>query len=677
MALEMMWMLAQVGQNPLGFIGGLAGAVLGLGLVIFLHELGHFAVAKWCRVHVERFSLGFGPILLSWKWGETEYALSAIPIGGYVKMLGQDDADPSQLTNEEIAADPRSYPAKTVWQRMAIISAGVVMNLLSAVLFFVAVFSWGREVPPPVIGSLLVGMPAWQAGLQRGDQITHINGQLVTNYHELQINVAVSRGPLELRGIRRTGEAFTTVVHPDRSGTRPQIGVWPSMDLTVAEHLPPGKTSPALPGTAASRAEPPFEPGDRILQVNDQPVERFADFQDLLAARQGAPTRILVRRQNQTAPVEIKVGTNYFRRLGLRLDTGTIASVQAGSPAEQAGLQVGDKLARIDSLDVGTDLDPLKLPDFFSQHAGQPLDVVVVRQQANSGPIELTLKLSPQPRPAWLEAPETEGTPIAIASIGAAYHVVPFILQVEPGSPAELAGIQPNSFILKVELILPEGVATDSYDKRVLSIDLDPANPRKQNNWAFAFWMMQMLPEREVRLTVKEKDRSEPRQFTLKPREDSTWPRPTLGLQMQPLTYRERADSPLEALHMAWRESRNSIITTYITLANLITRQLSVKELRGPLSIATFAYESARSGLVELLQFLGFLSINLAVINFLPIPVLDGGHMVFLLWEAITRKRPSDRVLIGASYAGLAFLLLLMGLVFYLDIFVHGLGMGE
>ena len=92
---------------------------IGLGLVIFFHELGHFAVAKWCGVFVERFSIGFGPILWSFKKGDTEYALSAIPFGGYVKMLGQDDMDPSQLTTEEIAADPKSYSAKPVWQRMA------------------------------------------------------------------------------------------------------------------------------------------------------------------------------------------------------------------------------------------------------------------------------------------------------------------------------------------------------------------------------------------------------------------------------------------------------------------------------------------------------------------------------------------------------------------------------
>jgi regulator of sigma E protease len=276
-----------------------------------------------------------------------------------------------------------------------------------------------------------------------------------------------------------------------------------------------------------------------------------------------------------------------------------------------------------------------------------------------------------------LEQPETEGDPISIPAIGAAYHIVPFILQVEPNSPAAEAGIQPNTSILKVELLLPEGAPSDGLDKRNLVIELDPNHEKKANNWGFAFWMMQQLPQRDVRLTIKQKDQVEPRVVTLKPREDTSWPRPTLGLRVQPLMYVEQAQGPVEAFRMAYRESRNSVITTYVTLANLITQRLSVKELRGPLSIANFAYESARTGLPQLLQFLGFLSINLAVINFLPIPVLDGGHMVFLIWEAVTRRRPSERVLVGATYMGMLFLLGLMVLVFYLDIFVHGFGAGK
>src|SRR6185295_6833729 len=158
---------------------------IGLGLVIFFHELGHFAVAKWCNVYVERFSIGFGPVLFGWKWGETEYALSAIPFGGYVKMMGQDDSDPSQMTNEELAADPRSYSAKPVWQRMAIISAGVTMNLITAILFFAIAFHYGVQVSPPIIGEVRPGMPAWSADIESGDRVERINGRRVNSFADI------------------------------------------------------------------------------------------------------------------------------------------------------------------------------------------------------------------------------------------------------------------------------------------------------------------------------------------------------------------------------------------------------------------------------------------------------------------------------------------------------------
>src|SRR5205823_6063393 len=109
--------------------------------------------------------------------GDTEYALSAIPFGGYVKMLGQDDADPSQLTDERIARDPRSYTSKTVPQRIAIISAGVINNMVSAVLFFVIAFMFGVQYQPAVVGQVTPGMPAWVQGLRPGDRLTAVGGR--------------------------------------------------------------------------------------------------------------------------------------------------------------------------------------------------------------------------------------------------------------------------------------------------------------------------------------------------------------------------------------------------------------------------------------------------------------------------------------------------------------------
>jgi len=143
------------------------------------------------------------------------------------------------------------------------------------------------------------------------------------------------------------------------------------------------------------------------------------------------------------------------------------------------------------------------------------------------------------------------------------------------------------------------------------------------------------------------------------------------GLRLMQETIMLKSSGVLDAAMMGITHTKNSIIDLYLTLRNLFTRQLSYENLHGPLGIISVAYSFAQQGIPEVCLFLGILSANLAVLNFLPIPVLDGGHMVFLIWEAVTRKRPSERVQIAATYFGMAFVLCLAILVFYLDIFVH------
>src|SRR5262245_54023479 len=165
---------------------------LGLGLVIFVHELGHFAVAKWVGVLVERFSIGFGPVLWSFRRGETEYAISAIPFGGYVKMLGQDDANPGEMVREELRQNPRSYPAQSVPKRMAIISAGVIMNLIFGFIFFLIVYNVGVPYTPAVLDLIEPGEPAWQAGIERGDKVTRVNGNEIIEFEQLHQAIVLS-----------------------------------------------------------------------------------------------------------------------------------------------------------------------------------------------------------------------------------------------------------------------------------------------------------------------------------------------------------------------------------------------------------------------------------------------------------------------------------------------------
>jgi len=649
----------------------LAWAAVGLGMVIFFHELGHFAVAKWCDVNVERFSIGFGPVLFSWKWGETEYALSLIPFGGYVKMLGQDDADPSQLTSEEIAQDPRSYLAKNVWQRMAIISAGVTMNIITAVFFVGGAFAIGLETSPAIIGEVRPGMPAWKPGLKPGDKIEKINGRQILTFEDVRLNVALSSPPLTIAGQHADGTTFEYEVRPEKTSSHPQIGVLPATSLKVLTD-PAGKLPFVYRGTAAAMAEPAFQRGDEIKSINGEPVTSNWEMRQVLAKQESGLINIDVRRDNgSTATVVVK--DNVFRTLGLSMDAGPIAAVQKGSPAEAAGLQEGDKLAMVDGKNVGTDINPLRLPNVFASLHGQEVKVRVTRQPKEGGQKQQDLTIRPVDLPGWIDQPLMEGESISIPSIGVSFHTIPVVLAVEPGSPAEEKGIKasPLTKVKRIELFLPPEAEPDEEESRSVVIDLDdPKEEVKSNNWGYAFWRMQRLPQRVVRLTLVEEQKE--RKVELVPKLDPEWPLPIiLGLRMHPLEIELKAKTVGEAWVMSTNYTRNSAMNIYLTLRSLFTGQVSAKELHGPIGIATAAVQIVQHGLAPLLLFLGFLSINLAVLNFLPIPVLDGGHMVFLLWEAVTRRRPSERVLIGATYAGMAFLLSLMAFVLYLDVFVH------
>ncbi len=191
----------------------------------------------------------------------------------------------------------------------------------------------------------------------------------------------------------------------------------------------------------------------------------------------------------------------------------------------------------------------------------------------------------------------------------------------------------------------------------------------KLRNMAFALWAFQDIPDVKIELTFQNEELDP---VGLTPVADSEgYCLPRRGFIPAPASIKVKADDMPAALTMGVTETRNNAIDIYLTIRNLITGDLSAMNLQGPVGIAKVAYAVSQQGIERLLMFLGFLSINLAVLNFLPIPVLDGGHMVFLIWEAVTRKRPSERVLAAATYCGMAFVLGLMLFVIYLDIFFH------
>ncbi len=209
-------------METLNWIFAFAKVALGLGFVIFVHELGHFLLAKWNGVKVEKFSIGFGPTLFGFKRGETEYVLAALPLGGFVKMLGEGLEDPDNKST-----DPRAYPNKSVGARMAIISAGVIMNIFLAVGCYAYMYTKPRQEPAASLGAVSAGSLAYEAGLRPGDEVVAIDGQRDVGYNDLRRSIIFSAEGQVLRlQVKRPGHdgLLTVDIQPRRDATTEVAG---------------------------------------------------------------------------------------------------------------------------------------------------------------------------------------------------------------------------------------------------------------------------------------------------------------------------------------------------------------------------------------------------------------------------------------------------------------------
>ena len=186
-------------------------AVILLGVLIFVHELGHFLFAKWSGVHVLKFSLGFGPTIISKKYGQTEYLLSAIPLGGYVKMLGEDPED--EVTPED---SDKSFSCQPVYKRIAIVAAGPIFNLLLAVVLLTIVFMLGVPRLKATVGELMPDSPAFKADLKKGDQIIAIDDKEIKYWDEMSSIIHVKPETRVALSIKRENKTIVIMITPEK-----------------------------------------------------------------------------------------------------------------------------------------------------------------------------------------------------------------------------------------------------------------------------------------------------------------------------------------------------------------------------------------------------------------------------------------------------------------------------
>ncbi|MBX3467935.1 MAG: RIP metalloprotease RseP [Planctomycetes bacterium] len=659
-------------------VRGLLGVILGVGALIFVHELGHFLAAKWAGVKVEVFSLGFGRRLFGFRRGETDYRVSLLPLGGYVRMLGQADDDPNQPATE----DARDFRNKSAGKRFVILVAGVVMNLVFAAFAFVLAFGLGIEFTAPEVGAVEPGSPAARADLRPGDVVQEIDGSAVLGFQDLQTLVALSTDEMELK-VLRGGQELTTRVKPFRGETDSyaQIGVAPARVIGALAPDSPlqGKVHPATPARS-----------DRLLNVSPvdsrvDPAARMTDRQvaraiDLARGRVaitvertsygpgGAPTGV------ELVPLEVDVPQRPEFSLGLDLpDEAWVRRLPADGPAAKAGVEVGDRIVALGDVTPVTQSNLRDVVADVGARQGEAAVPLVVERPGADGQrqrVELQVSLELQ-NARQLEAAlaGVEGTDERLAVRRA---VGRWMLGIE--YRADVVGA-PSTLPLADEGAEP---VTLQPGDRIVSVWL---------NRSFLIWRdEQPMIGPDLLKQVLRARGEEPLQLSWIPRGETTARtavvRPfktgeTYGELGLAAMYREVTirRGPLQAVALGMHQTAIQTQRIFMMLRSFLTGDVSPRELGGPIQIVSVAYTVAtKDTFAKLLHLLAILSVNLAVINILPIPVLDGGHIFFLILEKLKGRPVSNDVLAYAQWVGLFMILGLMALVFFNDIRRVGLG---
>ena len=287
------------------FLTSLIAVVAVLGFMILIHEFGHYAVAKWLGVRVEQFAIGFGKRLIGFRKGETDYRINAIPLGGYVKMSGENPMD-------QRSDDPREFMNHSRWHRFLIAIAGPTMNILLAIILLTTVYMVHYEYPAvydeaPVIGWVLRDTAAAKAGFEVGDRITRIDDVQNPNWEQVELKEALSPGqPLSVE-IARDGKTLDKMIVPEATGVD-QIGYagWAPKETTVT-------ITDLVSGMPAEKAG--LREGDQIISVDGKPVPALASMVESLKITKDKPIAITVLRdgQQKTFTVEPVLSDKWYR----------------------------------------------------------------------------------------------------------------------------------------------------------------------------------------------------------------------------------------------------------------------------------------------------------------------------------------------------------------------------
>lgn len=539
-----------------------------IGALVFFHELGHFLVAKACKVKVITFSLGFGPTLFSFRKGETEYRIAAIPLGGYVKMLGE-------LPGVEIPEEEkwRALSSKTLFQRIAVVSAGPLFNFILAFVVYFCMFLGNQTFLDTRLGIVSEGDPAWQAGIRPGDKIVNVNGEEVRIWGDLREHIST-----------RPGEPIDVVY--ERNGER--------------------KTARVLPEVR------------REKNIFDEEEDRG----------------------------RVGISLQYLRPV--------VGIIDQESPAAKAGLRTDDLILKVGETSVQA-WHELRLA-LAKISEGEEFSLTVLRNDKEFS-VRIMAETSVLDLPKNLfSSADTSWGYTGIVSKDT------LIKEIEPDTPASQAGLQVGDRLIGITMKNQDGTFTER-PIGVWGIDLAVFHGADaRNDFVLTVQRKGEVFSRSLRLVAKEEIddlKNKRTRYVFGATNDYS--------VMDSYTF-DRVVGPLEAVGTAFEQVVEDTTLISMGIAKLIQGTVPMDSMGGPIMLFVFAGKSAEHGLTAFFKMMAVISVNLGLFNLLPIPVLDGGHLVLFAVEGIRRKPPSMRFREITNMVGMAILLLLMVLVFSNDI---------
>ena len=539
-----------------------------LGILVSVHESGHFLVAKAFGITVERYSIGFGPPIVSWKRGGTEYRLAWIPLGGYVKMAGDDPTDDSARLI------PGSFLGAKLWKRMLVVLAGPGVNLVLPIFLFAGWFMYGRPFAAAWVGGVTSNTPAAEAGLEAGDRILSINGTAVHKWADMTDLIRAKQAPVTVL-VERDGQQKTFTLTPLIREQEDEFGIKTPMPVIGVMQVSEGTDVDPQPGSAAEKAG--LQPGDHVVAVNGKPLKYRFELERAIAA----------------------------------------------APAGKITLDVERR-------------PPL------------PTDPEAARKAMDQPPQKLTVTI---------DAP----APSTVASLGLRDAQLT-ISQIEPDSPAEKAALHAGERIVAVD-----GKPVADFNDLHTWLDQGDHSKASQVSLEDRDGTRRDVAIAPIQKTEKIPGASKPRQYWSVGVD--TWVRYENAPE-----YVERYLNPVVALWHGVLGTGEVISENVRAFGKMFQGKISVRDsVGGPIAIAQYTGIATREGgLLGFLEVLINMSVILGVMNLLPIPILDGGHLAFFSAEgvlhAMGRNPPSVRVREVAQQAGLLALLAVMAFVIVNDI---------